>query len=235
MDVGKSDVGTQKGLHSFEDVLIVPIANLAIDNSFTGKPVSPVIHHQYPVGHPDGFHQVVGDEQSSEPGLKCRRDDQILHAPLQRHVQGRKWLVEENEIGSDGQSTGDRHTLTHPARQFDRVFLEVGPFEFRERRGLKHSALPCFPGYPCQLQRERDVLGGRAPRHEARILKNHGVAAIAPLDPPLPGIDQASRNMREGGFTASRWTDEANYFTRGNGQRKPREHGAPEKRVSDTG
>jgi len=73
-------------------------------------------HHADPVGHLAHDAEIVGDEQHRhvEPALQLREELEDLR--LHGHVEGRGWLVGNQEIGLVGEAHGDHHALALTAR-----------------------------------------------------------------------------------------------------------------------
>jgi hypothetical protein len=80
-----------------------------------------VPQHEHPVGDPADHGQVVGDEQQA--GLRRGPDlpDQLQHLGLHGHVQRRRRLVGDQQLGLADQGHRDHDPLPHSARELVRI------------------------------------------------------------------------------------------------------------------
>ena len=79
----------------------------------------------YVVSDPGHHSEIVGDPdyRHAEPFLQAA--DQFQDLCLDRHVERRRRLVGDQQLGLAGQRHGDHHALTHAAREFVRVLPEA--------------------------------------------------------------------------------------------------------------
>ena len=61
--------------------------------------------------------EVVGDQHHGGTGLVRDPLDQLEDLGLDRHVEGRRRLVGDDQLGVEGQGDRDHHPLAHPATQ----------------------------------------------------------------------------------------------------------------------
>ena len=98
-------------------------------------------------------------------------------------VERAERLVEQQDLGLEGQRPGERHPLARPARQLGRPGGRRPPDRGRPAR----SARPAAPrrrsvGQPGELERIGDVVGGRAPGQQPRLLEDEPDPRVRPGD-----------------------------------------------------
>ena len=82
------------------------------------------VHHGDPLGALRGEAEIVGDEQHREPQLLPHVAQQRQDLRLNRHVQGRRRLVRDEQCGAAGDGDGQADALAHAARQLMRVVAQ---------------------------------------------------------------------------------------------------------------
>ena len=87
---------------------------------------SPVVHDQDPLGGLEDHTEVVADQDGGEALLFLQLSDGPHHLMLDQDVQSGGRLVEDHELGLQGQCQGYGDPLPHAARQFARVGVENG-------------------------------------------------------------------------------------------------------------
>ena len=59
----------------------------------------------------------MGDEQDGEAQAGLEVEDQFHDLPLDDDVEGRGWLIQDEQAGPEGQGHGDDDALALPARE----------------------------------------------------------------------------------------------------------------------
>ena len=75
------------------------------------------IHHRDPIAEMLHHPKVVSDKEIREPELLLKFGEQIQHLRLDRDVQRRDRLVQDNEFRVEHKCTSDPHTLALAARE----------------------------------------------------------------------------------------------------------------------
>ena len=78
-------------------------------------------HHDDPVGQRQRLLLVVGDVDGRDPELALDRPDLLAKGDPDLGVEGRQRLVEEEDLGLDGEGPGEGDALLLPARELVRV------------------------------------------------------------------------------------------------------------------
>ena len=73
------------------------------------------VHHPDPVAHRPDDAEVVGDEQDRRVHLGLQRADEVEHARLDRRVEPRGRLVEDEQLRIRSERHRDDDALLHPA------------------------------------------------------------------------------------------------------------------------
>ena len=79
------------------------------------------VHHPDGVRHVADDGEVVGDHDQGETPLVLEVLHQIEDLRLDRHVEGRHRLVGHDDLGLEGEGTGESDALALPARELVRV------------------------------------------------------------------------------------------------------------------
>jgi len=140
-------------------------------------------HDDHSPGQLPHDRQVVADQQVADAGGVPDVGEQVQHLRLDRHVQGRDGLVEDQDLGLGGQRPGDRDALPLPAGQRpgrDGPLSLVEPDEVGEL-GDPRPSPPLVPAV-VDAQHLLDRRLGAVPRVEAgvRVLEDdlHFPAAL---------------------------------------------------------
>jgi hypothetical protein len=175
------------------------------------------VHHGDAVGDVAHHRKIVRDEQVGQAELLLQRLQQIDDLRLDRHVERGDRLVENEQIGTQRQSTGNGDALALAAGEFTRPPLAG----FRVEADLPQQ-LGNAPGvmHAIDPQRLGDDLGDRHPRIERRIrvlkhdlqLTSHGAKPTDRQSLNIPPEDdraggrrvQAKNHAAEGSTCASR-------------------------------
>ncbi len=72
------------------------------------------VHDHYPVRAGSDDAHVVGDEQDGHVKALAQLVDEVEDLGLDGDVQGRRWLVGDQQFGLAGQGHGDHHALAQP-------------------------------------------------------------------------------------------------------------------------
>ena len=76
----------------------------------------PGVHHVDPLGEPGDDAEVVGDEHDGEVAVALHVGEHVEDLGLDRHVEGGRRLVGDQQLGIVGERHRDHHPLAHPAR-----------------------------------------------------------------------------------------------------------------------
>ena len=130
---------------------------------------------------------------------------QLVHPAVQAEfelvIKRGKGFVQQQQVGLAGQRTGQRGTLAHAAGELVRIFAPVG---FGQMQALQNGADALAHGAAFRLRRSQQyVFPQRAPRQQARLLKQIAGAAKTLLDQAAVKINQAGNNPQHGGFAAA--------------------------------
>ncbi len=94
------------------------------------------VHHGDAVGDVADDGEVVGDEQVREAELGAELVEEVDDAGLDRHVEGGDRLVEDDQLGLEGERSGDADALALPAGEVLRVAVGVTRLEADELQQL---------------------------------------------------------------------------------------------------
>src|SRR3954452_20479556 len=100
------------------------VVPLGIVEQLLGGPVLDrltIPHHEHVVAHPLDDRQVVPDEQVGQTQLSLQLCEQVEYARLDRDIQRRRRLVEDQKVWFGGEGAGDADALTLTAGQLVRV------------------------------------------------------------------------------------------------------------------
>ena len=198
------------------------------------------IHHHGPIGDLRHHAHVVGDEEHRHVLLFLQLLDQVKDLALDRHVEGRRRLVGDQELRLGGERHGDHHALTHAAGELMGIFVETGAgvgdahlLEQPHRLGARRRARQA------EMADERfgDLPADREDRIEAghRLLEDHRHVATAngahlrlrerreiaphqadpPLDPAHPRRQEAHHRQRRDALAGSALADDRQGLARG--------------------
>ena len=119
------------------------------------------VHDRGPVAHLGDHPEVVGDEDDGRAGLGLEGAHEVEDLGLDGHVERRRGLVGDEQLGLAGERDGDHDALRHAARHLVRVGL-VATLDVGDAHHLHEleAALPTGPGH-------RARGGSRAPRRSA--------------------------------------------------------------------
>ena len=79
------------------------------------------VHHDHAVGDLGHHTQVVRDEEHAHVELVTQVVDQVQYLGLDRHVQGGRRLVRDEQLGLARERHGDHHALAHATGHLVRV------------------------------------------------------------------------------------------------------------------
>ncbi len=131
----------------------------------------------------------MGDEQGGDSEFAQQTLEVDLHCLPELTVEGRERLVEEQELGPDGERPGHRHPLLLPARKRLRAAVGEGR-HLDEVEEARDGAPDPGPGMPLGLEPEGHVLGDREVGKQGVVLKHHpdvapvrrGAGDVAPVE-----------------------------------------------------
>ena len=152
------------------------------------------VHHEHPLAEQAHHVQVVGDEEIAHPQAVLQVLQQVEDDRLDRDVQGRSGLVEDEQGGLQGDGPGDPHPRLLPARELVGEAREELPRE-AHHRGERLHALEERRAGPHAAQAAQGVGDGGEGRMSGvqalvRILEHHLDAGA------LLRADEAARRHR---------------------------------------
>ena len=159
-------------------------------------------------GHP---HQLLFLAGLQQPVLQ----QLVAQARPQVGIEAGEGFVEQQQVGSRGQRTGQGHALLLAARELVRqAAFEAGKAEARQQSGHPGLALRPRPA----REPEADVSGHREVGEEGEVLEDEAEAAllrrqaagIGPAQPHLPGRRgvQAGDHPQQGGLATARGAEQ---------------------------
>ncbi len=81
------------------------------------------VHDRDPVARLGDHREIVRDEQEREAEIATQILEQLKDLPLRHHVERRRGLVADHQLGLAGERQGDHDALPHPAGELVRVLL----------------------------------------------------------------------------------------------------------------
>ena len=146
-------------------------------------------HHDDPIGDEDRLGDAVRDQQDRRRGA-LPEPQQLQVEPLAaQRIERAERLVEEQHLGLEREGAGERDPLTRSRRRARRADCPVTPGSSDDEVLELGQALRAAGGRPAgELERVRDVVGGRAPRQQARLLEHQADARV--------GLDDRGRVQR---------------------------------------
>src|SRR5712664_3333743 len=128
------------------------------------------VHHRNSVGDVLDHRQVVRDEEVGEVELRLEPLEQVDDLCLDRDVEGRDWLVADDEARLHGQSARDADALALAARELVRIPLDETRIEADDVEQLPDPVLPGSPALEVvDVERFSDDVADRLPRIERRV------------------------------------------------------------------
>ena len=132
-----------------------------------------VFHHGDAVGEFEGFFLVVGDVDGRhvEPGLKL---GQLVSCGIpELCIQVAEGLIEEEDIGMDGEGPGEGDALLLSPTQFGDAAFFVS-VEGHHAKGFGDPGRDFVFGMFSRAETEGDIFENRHMREERVVLKDHG-------------------------------------------------------------
>src|SRR3546814_3757206 len=123
------------------------------------------VHHGHAVGDVAHHREVVGDEHVGEVELGLELLQQVHDAGLDRHVESRDGLVEDDQLRLQGQGPGDADALALAARELVREAVGVLDGQADDGQQLLDPRLD-LGVVPAEVDLQR--LGQRGPDGHAR-------------------------------------------------------------------
>ena len=139
---------------------------------------APAVHDHDPIRHLSDHTEVVGDEQNAHADLALQLAHQIQDLRLNRHVQGGRRFVRDQQGRIARERHRNHHALTHAARHLMRVIGDAPP-RFGDADQLEHRDRDLHRLFAVLVLVQRDRLGDLitdgVDRVEAghRFLENH--------------------------------------------------------------
>ena len=165
------------------------IGMLGIIDDFAGGPLlndSAGIHHQHALSDLRHHTEIVSDQHQRHVVLLAQLQQQRHDFRLNRHIQGRRRFIGDDDLRVQQQCDGDDNALAHAARQFMGVLIQA----LVRRRNLYlpqlvQGDIPGRPGADPAMRLERFHHLGANGQHRVqghhRVLENHGDAVAANL------------------------------------------------------
>ena len=95
---------------------------------------------------------IVGDDDETHPGLVLQAPEQVEYLRLNGHIERRRRLVRDKELGLAGQRHGDHHALAHAARELvgkgRKALLGIGDAHLVEKLEPIHARRPEYASHP---------------------------------------------------------------------------------------
>jgi hypothetical protein len=157
----------------------------------------PVQHHRDAIGHGERLFLVVGHEHEGDAGFVLQALELDLHFLAQFEIEGGERFVEQQHLGSGGESAGQGYPLLLTAGDLAdaavRQLVHAHQAEHSCNRGLDHTR-----SLAKHLQAEADVLSHRQMREQRIILEDR-------IHRPL--VRRQRRNIVAIEDNFGRWTD----------------------------
>ena len=173
-------------------------------------------HDPDPVRQPHGLADRMGDQDDRAPSGHPECLELSVEGIAGQRVEGAERLVEKEDRRVGNERPGQGDPLLHPARELPRARDGgIGQANLRHCPIGGCSAFGCRD--PGELQRERDVVGGRSPGQEARLLEHDSHPTITGARRDLVGAQtdvtrgrrqQSCQHPQQGGLAASIGTDD---------------------------
>ena len=173
-------------------------------------------HDRHPVAAHHRFLDVMRDQDHRLFFLLPNAQKLFAQEQPRLRIQAGKGLIHKNDFRVVGQGSGNRHLLLHPAGQLSRM----GGAEIEEPHHLQPkpgNLLVYRHGLLAKLRPQRDIAFHGPPRHQSRILKDHGYHCLSPFFPDefyrtFGRLFQPGDDMEQSGLAASGRADHAEKF-----------------------
>ena len=135
-----------------------------------------------PIGDQDRLGDAVGDHDDGRCRALPESQQLEVEAFAAERIERAERFIEQEHRGLERQGTGERHTLGGPAGQLGRAGVRHRRVEVDE---VDQRADPCgsgFGGPAGQVEGIGDVVGGRAPRQQARLLEDQPDTRVGAFD-----------------------------------------------------
>src|SRR5829696_8928246 len=136
------------------------------------------VHHEHAVGNVGDDAEVVRDEDDRRPQARADVPHQVEDPRLDRHVEGGRRLVGNEDLRVTGEGDRDHHPLAHPARQLVRVLVHAAlggrdPHEL-EQLDRPRTRLPAR-----QVEAVQDCRARHVRRRREELRERHQADALA--------------------------------------------------------
>jgi hypothetical protein len=181
-----------------------------------------VVEDRDPVRHRERFLLVVGHVHRGDAEILLQLADLGAHLQAHFRVEVGERLIEQEDLGIQHQSAGERHALLLPARELPRVALA----EAAQPQIVQHLHNAGVDPGRCdlpQLEPVADVLLHRHVRPQGVVLEHHADAAlirrhivhdaISEADCSVVGSVEARDQPEQRGLPAPRRTEEREQLT----------------------
>ena len=119
-----ADAATRDAAQQADGVRMARVLEDGLDGPFLDE--APPVQHADPVAHLRDHAEVVADEENGRVQLRLQVRDEIEHLRLDRCVEPRGRLVEDQQRGVLGQRHRDHDPLLHPAGELMRIAAHHG-------------------------------------------------------------------------------------------------------------
>ena len=187
-----------------------------------------LVHHHQPVGHGERLFLVVGHHHRGQAELLLQFADLDPHLLAQLGVEVGERLVEQQDVGPDGERAGERHALLLAARELARQ-ARAEAREPDQRQRLLDAFFDVGLRQFAHLQAKGDVLRHGEVGEQRVALEDHaGVAlprrqqgdvAAAELHLARGRLDEARDHAQGRGLAAARGAEQHQEFAIGDRQR----------------
>ena len=121
-----------------------------------------------------GLEQIMSDEHGGQAALSQQGQQQILQLPPQAHIECTEGLVQKQQVRLHGQSSGQRHPLTHAAAELMRIFFQIPGLQTKASGQIPGRVQPLAPALAQGFESESDVVQSAPPGQQPGFLKHTG-------------------------------------------------------------
>ncbi|KTC35890.1 hypothetical protein AO269_21055 [Pseudomonas putida] len=180
------------------------------------------LHDSDAVAHGHRLDLIMGHQNGGDTQLALDRPQLDVHFFAQLGIQVGHRFVEQQQVGTDRQSSGNRHPLALATGQGLGVAL-TQPAEPHQFQCLGHARGALGPGHATHFQAEADVLRHRHVREQRVALENDAQATIFRTDvgdvaaveddAPLSGLHESSDRLQGRGLATPGRTEQGDELT----------------------
>ena len=163
----------------------------------------------------------MGHHHGGDAGLLTDLHQLLLQIAAGDCIEGAEGFIQQQQPGANGQGAGDGHPLLHAAGELTGVLIG-GMAEAHQLNAL-FDALALLGSRGAAhhvVHRQGDVLAHGLPRQQRIVLEHHhplgtGISHLASIhqDAAAAGLGEASHQVEQCGFAATRVADQRDKFT----------------------